>query len=58
MEVNDKIRPLVTEKADAEFIKRSAMADGMVPLRDAAVRKMLAGETTFDEVIRVTGEKI
>jgi general secretion pathway protein E len=58
MEVNEKIRPLITEKADAEFIKRTAMADGMMPLREGAVRKMLAGETTFDEVIRVTGEKI
>jgi general secretion pathway protein E len=58
MEVNEKIRPLITEKADAEFIKRTAIADGMVPLREGAVRKMLSGETTFDEVIRVTGEKI
>ena len=58
MEVNEKIRPLITEKADAEFIKRTAIADGMVPLREGAVRKMLNGETTFDEVIRVTGEKI
>jgi len=41
MEVNDKIRPLVTEKADAESIKRTAIADGMVPLREGAVRKML-----------------
>jgi type II secretory ATPase GspE/PulE/Tfp pilus assembly ATPase PilB-like protein len=30
----------------------------MVPLREGAVRKMLNGETTFDEVIRVTGEKV
>jgi general secretion pathway protein E len=58
MEVNEKIRPLITEKADADFIKRMAMTDGLVVLREAAVRKMLAGETTFDEVIRVTGEKI
>jgi general secretion pathway protein E len=57
MEINDKVRPLIGERTDAEFIKRTAMADGMVPLREAAVRKMLAGETTFDEVIRVTGEK-
>jgi len=58
MEVNEKIRTLIAEKADAEFIKRTAIADGMVPLREGAVRKMLNGETTFDEVIRVTGEKI
>ncbi len=58
MEVSEKIRPLITEKADSEFIKRTAIGDGMVPLREGAVRKMLNGETTFDEVIRVTGEKI
>ena len=58
MELNDKIRPLITDRADAEFIKRTAIGDGMVTLREAAVRKMLDGETTFDEVIRVTGEKL
>jgi general secretion pathway protein E len=58
MDVNEKIRPLITEKADVEVIKRMAMTDGLVVLREAAVRKMLAGETTFDEVIRVTGEKV
>ena len=58
VDVNEKIRPLINEKADSEFIKRMAMTDGMITLHEAAVRKMLAGETTFDEVIRVTGEKI
>jgi general secretion pathway protein E len=58
MEVNDKIRPLVTDRADASSIKRAAVAGGMTALREAAVKKMLAGETTFDEVIRVTGEKV
>jgi general secretion pathway protein E len=58
LEVNERVRPLITDKSDAEFIKRTAIGDGMVTLREAAVRKMLAGETTFDEVIRVTGEKV
>jgi general secretion pathway protein E len=58
IEVNERIRPLIADKADAEFIKRTAVADGMVTLRESAVRKMLEGETTFDEVIRVTGEKV
>ncbi len=57
MEVNDKVRSLIYNKADAEMIKKAAVSDGMVTLRESAVRKMLAGETTFDEVIRVTGEK-
>ncbi len=58
MDLNDKLRPLVTDKADLDALRRAAIADGMVVLREAAVRKMLDGETTFDEVIRVTGEKV
>ena len=58
MEVNEKIRSVIREKADADLIGKAAIADGMVVLREAAVRKMLIGETTFDEVIRVTGEKV
>ena len=58
MEVNEKIRALVAEKTDVERIKKAAVSDGMVVLREAAVRKLLNGETTFDEVIRVTGERI
>lgn len=58
MEMNDRIRALVHDKADAEAIRKAAIADGMVVLREAAVKKMLKGETTFDEVIRVTGERV
>ncbi len=57
MEVNDRIRATIQEKANSELIRKTAVADGMVVLREAAVKKMLKGETTFDEVIRVTGEK-
>jgi general secretion pathway protein E len=57
MELNDKIRAIVRDKADVELIRKAAIADGMVGLREAAVQKMLKGETTLDEVIRVTGEK-
>jgi general secretion pathway protein E len=58
MEVNDKVRAIIREKSDAELIRKVAISDGMVGLREAAVRKMLNGETTFDEVIRVTGERM
>jgi type II secretory ATPase GspE/PulE/Tfp pilus assembly ATPase PilB-like protein len=57
MEVTERIRALIQEKADSELIRKAAATDGMVMLREAAVKKMLKGETTFDEVIRVTGEK-
>jgi type II secretory ATPase GspE/PulE/Tfp pilus assembly ATPase PilB-like protein len=58
MEVNERIRSIIREKTDAEQIRKAAVSDGMTVLREAAVRKMLKGETTFDEVIRVTGEKM
>jgi general secretion pathway protein E len=58
MEMNDRLRALIHDKSDSEVIRKAAVADGMVGLREAAVLKMLKGETTFDEVIRVTGEKI
>ncbi|HAK59223.1 MAG TPA: hypothetical protein DCO77_02415 [Nitrospiraceae bacterium] len=57
MEVNEKIRELMQEKTDTDAVKKAAIADGMVVLRESAVKKMLDGVTTFDEVIRVTGEK-
>jgi general secretion pathway protein E len=57
MEMTDTIRGIIRDKADAELIRKAAVTDGMVGLREAAVQKMLKGETTFDEVIRVTGEK-
>jgi general secretion pathway protein E len=57
MEMNEKLRSIVNAKGDAELIRKAAIADGMVTLRESAVRKMLNGDTTFDEVIRVTGEK-
>jgi type II secretory ATPase GspE/PulE/Tfp pilus assembly ATPase PilB-like protein len=38
-------------------MRKAAVAEGMVALREAAVRKMLSGENTFDEIIKVIGEK-
>jgi len=58
MEMNDTIRAIIRDRADAELIRKAAITDGMVGLREAAVQKMLKGETTFDEVIRVAGEKM
>ena len=56
MPVNDKIRHLIVEQASAEEIKREALSEGMVTLRDYAIKKMAMGLTTYDEVLRVTTE--
>jgi general secretion pathway protein E len=32
-----------------------AKADGMVTLRELAIQKLMEGETTFNEIVAVTG---
>ncbi|MFH1618587.1 MAG: ATPase, T2SS/T4P/T4SS family [bacterium] len=58
LEINDVIRALIAGKAPVEKIKEEAKKNGMVTLRDSALRKSLAGLTTIEEVIRVTGSEI
>lgn len=57
LEVTHKIRKLINEKADSKVIMQHARADGLMTLRECAVKKMALGITTFDEVIRVTTEE-
>jgi general secretion pathway protein E len=54
VDVNDAVKRLIMERADSSAIKRQARNDGMLTLREAAVQKMLAGETTIEEVLAVT----
>ena len=55
----EKIRSLAHDRASTWEVKKAAIADGMKTLRDDAWRKVLSGETTVDEVIRVTkGDRI
>ncbi len=54
LRVNDTIRELILEQADAAAILRAARADGTLTLREAAIRKLAGGVTCFDEVIRTT----
>lgn len=56
LDVSPKIRRMVQERADAKEIKKVAQLDGMVPLRQAAIRKLAQGVTTYEEVFRVTSE--
>jgi len=43
--------------ADFNTLQSMAKREGMVTLRENAVRKMLAGETPYQEVLRVTWEQ-
>ncbi|MDT8420893.1 MAG: type II secretion system ATPase GspE [Desulfuromonadales bacterium] len=55
--VDDSLRRLVTANADAATIRRQALANGMQLLRQSGLNKVLAGETTIEEVLRVTQEE-
>jgi len=52
--LNDELRELITARAPARKLKDAARAAGTVPLRDAALALVEAGETTLEEINRVT----
>jgi general secretion pathway protein E len=54
MVVDDRLRSLIVRKADAGAIKKQAHENGMVSLREDGVRKVCAGITTIDELMRAT----
>ena len=54
MEVTDAIRQLILDRAAAKDIKAQAMKQGMLTLRMCAIRKLLAGVVTVEEMLRVT----
>jgi len=56
--VDDEIRSLILSKTDANTIRNKAMERGMLTLRQNGARKVLAGLTTTEEVLRVTQEEI
>jgi len=56
MPINRHIRGLIQEQASADAIRREALAEGMVTIREYAIKKMAMGITTYEEVVRVTSE--
>ena len=54
--MSDPLRELVLRHADAGEISRAAAAHGMHSMFEDGLRKALAGETTIEEVLRVTQE--
>jgi general secretion pathway protein E len=54
MEVDEVLRTQIMESATAASMKRSAVERGMISLREDGRQKILAGQTTPDEVLRVT----
>ncbi len=58
MMMDDEVRSLVMQKADAATIRRACTARGMTLLRQNGAERILLGETTVEELLRVTQEDI
>jgi type IV pilus assembly protein PilB len=54
MEVTDELRELVLVGASALELRRKAIDDGMITLRQSGLRKVKEGVTTIEEVARET----
>ncbi|MGV7208939.1 GspE/PulE family protein [Oxalobacteraceae bacterium A2-2] len=52
--VTQQFSELVQEETDIHALRRQSVADGMKPLRLAGALKVQQGETTADEVLKVT----
>lgn len=55
LEVNDEIRDMIIRRAPETEIEKVAIENGMVPLRHNALAKVLKGESTVEEMARITG---
>ncbi|MBI4777720.1 Flp pilus assembly complex ATPase component TadA [Candidatus Desantisbacteria bacterium] len=56
MQITDDIRDMILARESAHVIKEEAANNGMVTLEEAALRKVLEGQTTSEELIRVAFE--
>ena len=56
MVLDDTIRTLVMQQANASTIKNAALKRGMLTLLQDGARRVLQGDTTAEEVLRVTQE--
>jgi type IV pilus assembly protein PilB len=54
MEITDEIRELILIGASAIELKKKAIDDGMISLRDSGLHKIRSGVTTIEEVVRET----
>jgi type IV pilus assembly protein PilB len=54
LELSDRIRELIIDRKPSSEIKKAAREEGMITLRESAVRVLLTGQTTLKEINKVT----
>ncbi len=58
MMISDQVRSMIMRNAGVTEVKRQAMEAGMKTLREVAAEKVITGETSIEEVLRVTQEDV
>jgi len=56
--VSQRIQDLITQGKQASVLRAAAIEEGMIPLRLSGWRKVIAGLTTIEEVLRVTASDL
>ena len=54
LRITDSIRPLIVQNVSSNVIRDAALREGMMTLRQDGARKVLLGETSLEEVFRIT----
>jgi type IV pilus assembly protein PilB len=54
LDLSDHVREMILVKRPTSEIRKAAIAEGMTTLRQSAIAKVFAGDTTFKEINRVT----
>jgi len=53
---SESLKELTTKDTGLERLREKALAEGLVLLRQNGIKKMLQGQTTYQEILRVTGD--
>jgi len=56
MELNEELQRLIARNAEANVLREASQKNGMKTLREDGMEKVLAGVTTYEEILRVTQE--
>jgi len=54
MFITPKIRGMILDRASTDEIHEVAVSEGMITLREAALRQLRRGITTIEEVVKET----
>ncbi|MCK5164979.1 MAG: type II/IV secretion system protein [Desulfobacula sp.] len=58
MPYSESLKQLTTADTSLETLRKQAIQEGLVLLRQNGIKKMLKGQTTYQEILRVTSDQI